>query len=384
MLEPIPPRFSRIPATPSSAPSDPRGATRLRAGVLLRLVFALLLPGASVLAQTIIVEPGETVSASGDEGTVIAIDAREGGIDVVNRGRVESTLDSDEGGEAIGIATGESGELVFNEGALDAEAVASQTTLLQEAAWVASAAVGIETGGGDDRVLSGGELDVCSDATAISVDISGAVLDDFLDVRTHAGSDAMTIDTGSGMDDVTLTHDASGSAIARAGAATVVLDFAGDASGDAKVDAQARAVGVGGGAGDDQVTLGGSLQTDAEASAGAGSVELTARDSAAAGAGATARSEAVGVDLGVGDDRLTSTSAPETTATATVTGVGASLFLDADAEVDAASEAIATSTGIEAGEGNDTPHHAEWPARGCRCRGDRSLAGDWGGPGAPR
>ena len=90
------------------------------AWALATLLSALTIGLAPAVARAqptvIVVEPGEVV-----EDSPIALDARDGAVEVINRGTVRSELDATGDGVAIGIATGDEDNSVRNEGSVSAD-----------------------------------------------------------------------------------------------------------------------------------------------------------------------------------------------------------------------------------------------------------------------
>ena len=311
------------------------------------------------------------------------IDGGEGDDTIVND-ETEISADANADATAVGVSLLISGSL---EGNIEGEALSNSSTNAD------ATATGIDGGGGNDTIENRGKISANADskATAVGVGVgitvanegsaSGAALSD---ASVMASATATGIDGGEGSDaidnrgDIELlaNSDATGVSVAVDVAGTMKGSAAGSSVSDASVTAEASAIGIDGGAGDDTIVNEGSATTtNATASATGVSVGLTVSGSmkgnvagkALSDASVTANAAATGIDGGSGQDTIDNWSNLSSEVDASATGVAVSLKVGFSKEGDVSPNAVAegsalsnasvtasaTATGIDGGEDSD-------------------------------
>lgn len=278
---------------------------------------------------------------------------------------------------ATGIDAGDESDLVHQRGTLEVTAAAtlganSTSFALGNASsgdvlFALSQATGIAAGSGDNLVLNDGRLLVKATATLAATGGASTVFGNTRTTATVTARSAATgIAAGDGGDtlvndidgaiDVTAALDAGAVAGVEAGRLFV------DGSARSSVSAQASAIGIDAGAGDNLVVLKGSLaaRVSGSASASSGSnADFLSIDSDSVGEAGVAltRAAAVGLQAGDGRDRianlgtLTASAAPSVSAAAGAEGGG--IF---DNDADAVATALVRDViaiGIDAGAGDN-------------------------------
>jgi hypothetical protein len=332
--------------------------------------------------------------ASGGNATIasdlLAVGIAAGAADdtVVNEGSVEvtgaATLDSTSAAWSIlgvsgakagmtahslglGLDGGDGDDLLINAGSVNVgldfggTVIASSWTLAGGAGDRASYAVtqeaaGILGGDGDDRIENLGTIDA---HTFSDLDVTGNAKAIFGNASGGAAlvSDATTVglDGGSGKDELLNTGDIDVLADARMTAGSISFAVLGQATAAASLRADAAAIGMRGGAGDDAILNSGALDIAASAAIGASGLGETKLGDSKVAAATTATAFARGIDAGSGDDGVvnngsvlvTATLAP--TADSDVTAGG--FVIDGVTRSRVRSEADATA--IDLGDGSN-------------------------------
>jgi len=278
--------------------------------------------------------------------------------------------------ESSGIAVGDGGSMVINDGTVRATADTKAQTvsvavtanvgigagfLDTDASTVAnSISRGIQGGSGNDFITNSSTGDVeatasssvTSAAAGINLSIAGIGLTDASAIATNR---ATGIDAGSGHDMV--SNDGHVAATADADLKALAITFGGLIGGSwaaAETTADATTVGIDGGAGVNQLSNTGTLDVLANGHLTSTAISITGEGYSEADASSTARAESVG--LAAGDDgnmifnagtvrANSATDAKSTSVTVTV-GVGG-------INADASTVANSIATGIQTGAGND-------------------------------
>ncbi|MBC2704105.1 autotransporter outer membrane beta-barrel domain-containing protein [Desulfobacula sp.] len=259
-------------------------------------------------------------------------------------------------------------------------------------------AAGIEGGEGDDTIDTAGIVTVTADPSSTSTEVvaevqlsvkdSASVSGAIADTSTRAAGEAAGIIGGEGDDSITNSGLLSATATPEAESKDIIVDFQNVDQGlvagltyiDAETRAEAEAVGIEGGKGQDSITntATGQIEVNADSKSTSTSVGVTAavgftKEMNAIFGGSvtdgttTAVSTAIGIDTGDEDDTVNNyglikvqaneeggdPDADSTMVSATVTGTREGLtagFSYADAQT----KAEATAIGIDTGSGDDT------------------------------
>lgn len=219
-----------------------------------------------------------------------------------------------------------------------------------------AAATGIDAGKNDDVVRNDGTLSVNADASASSRDIEIEFIGLPADVNavTRAWSSAIGIEGGKGDDDLGSAGLLEVFATANVQRFSGNFTFLGAGSVDSDGIAQACALGLNGGKGDDLLWItDGSATISASAETRLADVQFEMLGVALGDALNTASATAVGLAGGEGDDTLGNAGAMTVSATATTvaTDIGMGLAVDA---IFSESVADASATGFSGGDGKDT------------------------------
>lgn len=363
----------------------------------------------SILVQAT-AELDKTAVAVGAEGIPKSI------IDVL-QGKALSSADPIAAASATGILAGAGGDQITNTGLLRVEGTAgagdvsvnlslpilepimpfpSPSFALGGSGVTAEAeAMGIDGEAGDDVIrLTGGQVDVDATATTTGVIVSGALQGVFssvslfdlqasvADMATTSEATANGLVGGAGDDTVHVAAPARLAVDGTASAASVDVAIAVQGKVDgalnasavlarADTQAEAEAIGIDGGAGDDSVNHFGIATVAATADATSvtvgADVQLAVKHALSAGAAiASVRTEATataaGMEGGSGDDVLANVSSFGTTASADADSVSVEVVVQKVEEslavglsyVDAETQATATAAGLDGGEGEDT------------------------------
>ncbi|MBN1380437.1 MAG: autotransporter domain-containing protein [Deltaproteobacteria bacterium] len=332
-------------------------------------------------AENTIMDAGTTAQA-----TATGIAGGDGADHIVNNEQVsvkgESESDSLSIAASLSIGKGSLMSLIPNYVIIDA-ATYAQTSI-----------TGID--GGDGQNIIDNTADLSADATAnatsvsLGVALSGATEPDFLigiavsDASTGAVSDATGIAGGDDDDVITNSGNVKAAAAADADAASISVALA--ASGkeggltgagtyaDATTTADASAVGIDGGAGQNTMDDSGEIEATAEATSSSASIGVSAAG-VKEGAGfavaltdgtTTATSSAAGLISGDGGDTITVANKTTVSSYADADSASVSLSIAGTSDgivaagtyANATTEAEANAVGIEAGGGSDTVQHS--------------------------
>jgi len=268
---------------------------------------------------------------------------------------------------ATGITAGDGDDVVQNGAAMqlaatstaDASAISvtlagtSRTDAKSNAMTTVTA---IDGGDGDDQISSKGNLTLLADSTTSADDLKVTVAGTTGgDVTNTPLSQALAITGGAGNDTAILGGTAvSITAKSTADVSSSSWDVAGVSGSRAGVDAQAAAMALQGGSGDDTLAQrAGELTITATARADAASVDWTFFGSSGTEAALTAQTHAVGLDGGAGKDLLRNETAFTASAESTLdaTGGGNAIFGNAGTATDIGASAM--TTGLAGGDDDD-------------------------------
>jgi uncharacterized protein YhjY with autotransporter beta-barrel domain len=311
------------------------------------------------------------------QATATGIDGAEGKEIITNSGTIDVTADSESSSASVSF----SGQFTMT-GATLGVALSNGTTK------AISTSTGMSGGGGDDTITNSHITTVTStaDVAAASVSVNAGVAVDgaavggaFANAKTEATSSAIGLEGGTGNDTLTNRGSNTVSATSNVTAASVAVSLegtrAGLAAGISLVDgenrADALAIGISGGDGDDTIHNEiGASRVKATTTSTRTNVSVTGTFSlygAALGASAAdatniASADARGIEGGGGNDTITNTSnlvmGATTTADTTSVSVSANVAIfGAGAGASLASAETtgsALATGIDGGEGDNT------------------------------
>lgn len=217
-----------------------------------------------------------------------------------------------------------------------------------------AAAVGIDAGRHDDYIRHSGALtvDATSDASSRDIEIEFIGLPADVNATTSATSLAIGIEGGDGNDDIGSKGSLDVTATANTHRFSGNFTYLGAGSVDSNGVAQACAIGLNGGSGDDLLWLDGETNVSASAETRLADVQFEMLGVALGDAVNTAAAGAVGIAGGEGNDFVGNggTLNVTTTATTVSTDIGMGLAVDA---IFSESSAHASSTGLSGGDGFD-------------------------------
>ena len=228
--------------------------------------------------------------------------------------------------------------------------------------------VGVDLGGGDDRLINTGQLTASADARASALNVAIGIPQD----SSSSGSTAAA---------PKIKATADGSAVARSSAIGLSADgVAGDTTREAELSIGGEGIRLSGSQtetfarGEDEVTNTGNIEASAISTTDALGLGLSIAGEAAAKIKATSASEAVAVDLGGGNDHLTNSGQLTATADASASALNVAIGIPQDssssgstttapkikAAADGSAEAESRATGLSAdGVSGDTTREAE-------------------------
>ena len=221
-------------------------------------------------------------------------------------GEGEETITNKGCAKAVGIDGGGGDNAIEHTGtlAVSAEVEESDGALFSATSAESS---GILTGGGNDQVVSSGpqEITALASVAPSSVSTDGA----FVAVSTtctQASASAQGIDTGGGRDTIENSHTLTVAADARASKEAVTANSGFFSAATGSIDAQARAVGMDSGSNDDIITNKGAIVVRADSRSEIDSISAESGFVAVTLAKPQADAEAIGIATGMGDDRIDS------------------------------------------------------------------------------
>ncbi len=260
---------------------------------------------------------------------------------------------------SIGILGGNGNDQINNSGSI-AVGASSDANSPQVSA------KGIVGANGDDVIVNTGTITVVASATQAASSAQGSAPISPSSSRSHdskpqdiseAGSvSAVGIEGGNGSDilrnDGALTVNAS----ATASSNTRSLTLTGGDQVTATTTLETRAVGIGGGAGTDEISNSGALTVNATSEVSGVNLKLSLIDLAHSDTSTFVRSSATGIDAGSGQDSITIANTGTIAANATSKSSGVSVNLSLVAAATAASkvEVQSTAVGIAGGQGRNT------------------------------
>lgn len=315
------------------------------------------------------------VHATADAGTLSAA------VTVAVTGVAGAVSTSDAVSDAVAIDTGEGtgDDLVVNSGDLyaDSDAHAASAAVSVTMAGVAGSggdswdggvrgealAAGITAGDGADMLFNDGAIEADSLASATGAAIAFA-LEGVAVAITTASTDAAAvgIDAGAGDDYVESTNTITANSLSNANSLNVALtkfgvSAAGNNVWDGGTTALAHATGVAGGTGLDTVINSGNMDVDASSIVPSTSISFNVAGVAASVSTATAQAHAIAIDTGADDDEIDNSGHLEVESDAVaigvnvaLTGVGVGVALNS---ADGGTTGNATAAAIAAGDGDD-------------------------------
>jgi outer membrane autotransporter protein len=329
-------------------------------------------------------DPGAIVTLGSAVTDSASANILSGDIDLTIEGDAEENLASSATAHSTGVQAADATAGVTNDTTIQATSTASATggavslnlldTASADARLVAIAeADGLVTGDGDDRVTNSIDRSVEAGAVAgsFSADIKLTLLDapgTTIDTSTEACSEATAIDSGAGDDIVNNEGDVIATAFSEALNFTTTVEFIGETSSEARLDATARATGIDGGIGDDALTNRGLVDVDAIGIAGrhgktvsisgAGGFDAFGLELVDADASQAANSLAIGMEGGDGDDTLANAGRIEVLANSDGLDSGydsalVSFEIGTEPNLEASPISVAEAIGMSGGAGED-------------------------------
>jgi uncharacterized protein YhjY with autotransporter beta-barrel domain len=284
---------------------------------------------------------------------------------------------------STGILSGSGKDVITNEGSITVYSEATtevSSVLLSGGVEVAlptdvkggatseATAVGVDAGDGDDQITNNSTINASSKASTSSE----GVLLTLVGIGTFATPTTATarstgIDGGAGKDEITNSGTITANATSNAKSLSVsvsALQYEAASDGDAKTRSEAYATGVAGGDGDDRITNTGTVTANANATASTTDITVEGLGTSRSNSSTTGGAFATGINGGIGNDEISNSGTITANATSEVNAVGVDLKYIAlplqpahwfGANLgNARTEAQATATGIDGGEGDDT------------------------------
>ncbi len=285
--------------------------------------------------------------------------------------------------ESTGILSGSGKDVITNEGSITiySEATTELSNVLlsggievalptdvKGGATSEATAIGVDVGDGDDKITNNSTINASSKASTSSE----GVLLTVVGIGTFATPTTSTarstgIDGGAGKDEITNSGTITANATSNAKSLSVsvsALQYEAASDGDAKTRSEAYAIGIAGGDGDDKVTNTGTVTANANATASTTDITVEGLGASRSNSSTTAGAFATGINGGIGNDEISNSGTITANATSEVNAVGVDLkyialplqpaqWFGADLG-EARTEAQATATGIDGGEGDDT------------------------------
>ena len=334
------------------------------------------------------------------DAAATGIDGGSGQDRIDNWSKLSSAVDASATGVAASLKVG-----FTKEGDVSPDAVAEGAALSDASVTATAAATGIDGGQGDDTIDNGGDIELLgnSEATGVSVslDVAGTMKGDAAgssasNASVTATSAAIGIEGGEGDDTIDnegmiSLMNGSGDAETDASATAVSVgltvtgsmegNVAGSALSDASALADAKAIGIKGDGGRDEIRNRGAIVANVDAGATAvgvgldvniiiakeGDVEGNVSGAALSDASVTANAAVAGIDGGGDGDAIDNRADMDLSASSDATGVAASIAVagsvamkgGVEGEIggkalsNASTEAYAETAGIDGDEGSD-------------------------------
>ncbi|MHA6718193.1 hypothetical protein ACX40Y_01960 [Sphingomonas sp. RS6] len=215
------------------------------------------------------------------------------------------------------------------------------------------------TAGGDDWLFTRGTTNITatSDAQATSVAVSGSIGlgggASLFNTATTAFASAFGQFGGAGQDQLINSGPMTVATAATAGGPTISVNLVGGSIGDANSFAQANAVGLSAGDGNDVILNSSTIQANASSEAEGKLINVNLTGAAVGDVGTVATALATGIDAGDGDDAIRSTGPVNAAAIASAPSANITVVLTGAAMPGSASAATADAVAIRAGDGAD-------------------------------
>ena len=217
-------------------------------------------------------------------------------------------------------------------------------------------ATGIDGGGGDDWILNQGAIDVdaISDVSSEAVTVELAGYGD-ADAAVTAQAAAMGIDGGDGSDVIDNESSVDVHALATMDASGITVGLTGYAPAGADISAETEATGIAGGDGAlDLITNTDTITVLSEAYGTAGGVTVNLAGAAPASVSTAAEAYAMGIDGGGGDDGILNQGIIDVDAVSDVSSGAVTVEIAGYGDSDASVTGKAVAVGIDGGDGSDT------------------------------
>lgn len=268
--------------------------------------------------------------------------------------------------EAFGIRSGDGASLIYNGGAINATSHAAASGLavavtlagkpMGDADTTATAlSAGIIAGAGDDEIENVSAIVATAEghakAVSIAVDLAGSAQASF---TTRAETTATGLDGGDGADTMINRSSIAATSTASTDALNVSVSIAGTAHADGTTAPVAEASGMLGGAGNDAISHLGSIDATAVAQADIVNTSWTIAGTSGTETGTNAQARAIGLDGGAGDDAVLNRGTRlNVRAQAETEMISSSWTFAGTADDSGLLAATATASGISGGAGAD-------------------------------
>lgn len=266
----------------------------------------------------------------------------------------------------FGLTGGDDGDTITNHSSitLDSTATTTSTSVTVELAGFASAdatarasanGTGMAGDGGidvlDNRWLIDATVTAEAPARSIAVGIAGASV---ADASTIAEANAVGMDGGAGDDEVINNWIVDLDSDAKSPTTSVVVELVGAADAIADTTSDANAVGLAGGAGEDDVSNSGLVDIEVTSEVTATSVNVTLVGAGKGSATSTARAGATGMAGDAGNDSLSNQGLIDATTEANAPANSITVNLVGAAKGDASTLAQSETVGMDGGDGDDS------------------------------
>ena len=355
----------------------------------------------SVGVSAILAGVAASIATSTADSTASAIRSGAGDDEILNQGALTATSLADADGVAVshiptlgasistdsfwdggttanavssGIDGGSGNDSITNESSVTANSVAdaASTSVSFSVAGIAAAfaestadaqATAIDGAAGDDTISNSGELTAMSTADAQGVSVSvGLVGFAAADSSAIADAESIGIDAGDGENTVDNSGNITAGAAATATGASVTVEIVGAGLSDRILEgetrAEATAAGMVGGDESDNFTNNADIMLGSTADISSTSVTVNLIGFSGGDASATANAMIIGMDGGDSADTLINNELIAGTAISTAPSRAVSVGLIGASNADASTEANASATGIQGGEGDDGVYNA--------------------------
>jgi hypothetical protein len=287
---------------------------------------------------------------------------------------------------ATGISGGEGDDTVINQGLTDVKATTDSTSVavavravgliegisvgasLTDTSTIANAtAAGIDGGSGNDVIYNSGNILANTDSTlraaSVSLDFGGVPIGisvgaALASASTNATGTAIGINGDEGNDNITNATDSLIDVDSTANATSTAVSISANVIGAAWTNTSAttltQAIGITGGEGKDGIANMGTIDVDSNSTAKVANVSVNLIGATPVSGWTSSTANATGIDSGLGDDSIQNEATITADATSTTDATGVAVQVAGYSNMDITTNAIANTTGINAGDGVNT------------------------------